>query len=147
MYTQSRGIVFIALFVQTWVLGENSTVSTPLSRVTRTTYSYKNKEITHYILICSSCYTLIFKVYSFFIELRTLASWGVCSLSGSELSRWSRSPPATFTFFYYRRFLLTCMLLRQSSSFLHLLGRMFPFYQSVSSSSRTVSKAHIIYTN
>jgi len=39
--------------------------STLLSRVTRTIYSYKKKEITYYILIGSLCYMLTLKVYSF----------------------------------------------------------------------------------
>jgi len=42
---------------------------------------------------------LILEVHSFLTSLRDLTRWEGCSLCGSALSRWSRSPPAAFTFF------------------------------------------------
>jgi len=88
IHTEQRYCLY-CIFAQIRVLGDNSTKTAALlSRVTRSIYSYKNKEITHCILIGSSCYTLMLKIY--FLYLTTHAcKLGRCSLSVSELSPWS----------------------------------------------------------
>jgi len=68
-------------------------------RVTMATYSYKPKEITHYVLIGSSCYTLFSDVYSF-LNYTCSQAGGVCSIFGSELSH--RSLSDTVVDVYYR---------------------------------------------
>jgi len=59
------------------VLRDNST---KLAHRLAESRSYKNKEITHYILIGSSHYTLILKIYSFFKY--------ACSQAGGVQSFW-----------------------------------------------------------
>ena len=120
IHTEQRYCPY-CIFAQIWVLGDNSTKLAHCLAVTRTIHSYKNKEITHYILTGSSCYMLILEVYSFLTQLRMLGCWRGCSLFGYELSRWSWSPPAAFIFFLVTFPSCLCQL-HASSAVIQLSG-------------------------
>jgi len=97
VHTEQRYCLY-CIFAQTWVLGDHSTKLTPHLAESQRLYTLTK---TNQLFIAFDWFiplpVYLRGIHPAYLTTACLQAGG-CSLSGSELSQWLRSPPAAFTF-------------------------------------------------